>query len=397
MAEETAGEGEAEAPPPAGGDEAVAGESAPLWKRALQVGLSLALGVGLLAVTFNDPALDLDALKAAEVEVVVTWLSKLRDSNPLYSALWRTFIAVFGNSEDGTRLPNPFGEGRVSLRSWLRLMNFKANHRKVIIADDAREPGGWVGLVTSANPHDGSSAHGNIAVRFTGEAVRDLLESERAVLEFSAGGMQALPEIQIEADGAGLGVSVITESRIKDALLAGIRRTGKGDKLIMSVFYLSDRDVVNSLNEARKRGADMRVLLDPNFDAFGRKKNGVPNRQTGYELMKAKVKVRWCATNGEQCHAKVVLIDYKDGRSRLVAGSANFTRRNLENFNLETSVLVEGLSEASVFSETRDWFNLLWNNQYERTYTVDFEKYADDSLGKVLLYRWMEFSGMSTF
>ena len=334
------------------------------------------------------------------MEVVETRLGRLRDSNPLYSSIWRTFIAVFGNTSDGDRYKNPFGEGRVSMRSWLRLLNFKANHRKVVIADDPEAPGGWVGLVTSANPHDGSSAHGNIAVRFTGAAVADLMASERAVLEFSgvtgATG-SPLPEVKADSAGAGVAVSVITESRIKRALLTSLRRAGKRDSLLMSVFYLSDRDVVRAMKAAQERGADMRVLLDPNFDAFGRKKNGIPNRQVGAELMDSNVSVRWCKTNGEQCHAKMLLADYADGKSRLVAGSANFTRRNLKDLNLETNVLVEGLSDAGVFNDARGWFDLLWANRPDEVYSSDYGKYAEDSFMKVIMYRWMEFSGMSTF
>ncbi len=45
---------------------------------------------------------------------------------------------------------------------------------------------------------------------------------------------------------------------------------------------------------------------------------------------------------------------------------------------------------------TRGWLGLLWENKYNRVYTADFEEYAEDSLIKVLMYRWMEFSGMST-
>ena len=339
----------------------------------------------------------LDSLRGAGVEVVETRLGRLRDSNPLYSSIWRTFIAVFGNTDSGDRLQNPFGKGRVSLRSWLRLFNFKANHRKVVLADDPGAPGGWVGLVTSANPHDGSSAHGNIAVRFTGAAVADLMASERAVLEFSGVKDPFLPEVETNTEGAGVVVSVVTESRIKRALLTSLRRAGKGDSLLMSVFYLSDRDVVAEMKAARGRGADMRVLLDPNFDAFGRKKNGIPNRQVGAELMGADVPVRWCTTNGEQCHAKMLLADYADGKSRLVAGSANFTRRNLADLNLETDVLVEGLSNAKVFNDARGYFDLLWANRPGEMYSSDYDKYAEDSLIKVLMYRWMEFSGMSTF
>jgi phosphatidylserine/phosphatidylglycerophosphate/cardiolipin synthase-like enzyme len=338
----------------------------------------------------------LEALRAAGVEVVVTRLERLRDSNPLYSALWRVFIRPFGNSVGGKRMKNPFGEGRVSLRSWLKLMNFKANHRKVLLADAPGEPGGWVGLVTSANPHDASSAHGNIAVRFTGKAVADLMESERAVLRFS-GGKVGLPEVDADAEGGGTAVSVLTESAIKDALLAGIRKAGKGDRLMLATFYLSDRDVVRALKEARERGAKMMVLLDPNFDAFGHEKNGIPNRQVGAELADKGVPVRWCDTHGEQCHAKILLVEYSGGTSRLVAGSANFTRRNLDDLNLETDVLVEGPSVAHVFRQARKYFGLVWGNSPGETYSVPFGKYAEDSLSKTIMYRVMEATGMCTF
>src|SRR5690606_22884033 len=105
-----------------------------------------------------------ERLRSAGVEGVVTPLTPLKDSNPVYSLFWRVFARPFGNGP-GDLLPNPFGEGRVSLRSYLALLNFKANHRKTLVADDGD---GLVGLVTSANPHDGSSAHTNIAVRFDG-------------------------------------------------------------------------------------------------------------------------------------------------------------------------------------------------------------------------------------
>lgn len=112
-----------------------------------------------------------DAMQKADVQVVLTDLTQLRDSNPVYTFIWHWLIRPLGN-ETGDTLPNPFGAGRVTLRSYLRMINFKANHRKVMVADT---PSGTLqALVTSANPHDGSSAHRNVALVFDGEAVKDL-------------------------------------------------------------------------------------------------------------------------------------------------------------------------------------------------------------------------------
>ena len=90
----------------------------------------------------------------------------------------------------------------------------------------------------------------------------------------------------------------------------------------------------------RSAGSRVRVILDPNKDAFGRTKNGIPNRSVATELAAASdgaIKVRWFRTHGEQFHTKLVAM-----RSAtefwFTLGSANLTRRNLENFNLEANV-----------------------------------------------------------
>src|SRR5690606_1571343 len=144
-----------------------------------------------------------ERLRSAGVEVVVTPLTPLKDSNPVYSLFWRVLARPFGNAS-GDLLPNPFGEGRVSLRSYLALLNFKAHHRKTLLADNGDD---LVALVTSANPHDGSSAHTNIAVRFDGPDVVDLLETENAVLAMS-GREPIVPDQHLQAKAAHSSVTV---------------------------------------------------------------------------------------------------------------------------------------------------------------------------------------------
>lgn len=73
----------------------------------------------------------------------------------------------------------------------------------------------------------------------------------------------------------------------------------------------------------------VRVLLDPNKDAFGRQKNGIPNRQVASELHAAGIPIRWCDTHGEQNHSKMI-VKYNDQQAELIVGSANFTARNLK-------------------------------------------------------------------
>jgi phosphatidylserine/phosphatidylglycerophosphate/cardiolipin synthase-like enzyme len=152
-------------------------------------------------------------------------------------------------------------------------------------------------LVTSANPHDGSSAHTNVGALFDGPAARAVLETERAVVAFSGGAAipADLPETAAAplspAPSDALRIQVVTEEKIADAAEAMIDAAGAGDALDLVMFYLADRPIVRALKAAARRGVDLRVVLDPNKDAFGRKKNGMPNRQVARELVAAGVPV----------------------------------------------------------------------------------------------------------
>lgn len=345
-----------------------------------------------------------EMLREAGIEVVLTDLAELNDSNPVYSFVWHWFIRPFGNSA-GNTVPNPFGAGRVTIRSYLRMINFKANHRKVIVADDGN--GDYQAVVLSANPHDGSSAHRNIALRFSGAAAFDLIQSENAVLELS-GAEQVQAAAPVETPQAQAGqespgellpgatLQVVTEVKIKDALVGAIDQAEKGDSVDMLIFYLSERDVVRALLAAQKRGADVRVILDVNRDAFGRQKNGVPNKPVAEELVKGGVKVRWCATLGEQCHAKLLLV-HRPERTTMLLGSANFTRRNLDNYNLETDIVLQGPASTPAILAATTEFQQQWENQHGLIYTSDYSQHRDASWLKRIQYLFMEYSGLSTF
>jgi len=69
----------------------------------------------------------LEELRKGGIDVVMTDLSRLRDSNPMYSSLWRTLVQWWGNSASGGSMDNPFDDGpsRITLRSWLALLTSK--------------------------------------------------------------------------------------------------------------------------------------------------------------------------------------------------------------------------------------------------------------------------------
>ena len=339
------------------------------------------------------PSAQFARLTDAGITIVFTDLSRLRDSNPIYSLFWRLLIRPLGNSQRGY-LPNPFDpDGKATFRSYLALLNYKANHRKVLICDDGDE---LVGLVSSANAQDASSANANAAIRFTGPAVEDLLTSENAVLELSGQEPLRLP-VATPGQVPGVAVQILTEQAIKTQALRMIEQATSGERIDLATFYLSDRDIIGALMRARPKGVIVRVLLDPNKDAFGHRKYGIPNRPVAAELRQANIEVRWAHTHGEHCHAKLMLVEGKSGEGRLLLGSANFTRRNLDNFNLETDVLIRASCSSAVLRDARRHFDLLWNNTTEQICSVPYEHYQDESVLKKCLYRFLEVSGWGTF
>jgi phosphatidylserine/phosphatidylglycerophosphate/cardiolipin synthase-like enzyme len=340
-----------------------------------------------------------DAMTEVGIDVVVTRLDALQDSNPLWSGIWRWTMRPFGNTIAQT-LPNPFGAGRVSIRSYLSLLNFKANHRKLLVTDSA--DGTLQAIVSSANPHDGSSAHRNVALRFDGSAVVDLLRMESALMEMSGAQESArllqpwLKQATDEPTDSSINIQMLGESRILDEIVYLLDNADAGTSIDLVMFYLSERSILRAMKRARQRGASIRVLLDVNNDAFGRTKNGVPNRPVAAELTRADIEVRWCATAGEQCHAKWLHVKNGD-RHVYLLGSANYTRRNLRDFNLETNVRIEAAADTDLVAEMTGFFEQQWDNTSSETYSLGYEEHADDSVWLMLQYRFMEASGLSTF
>ena len=347
---------------------------------------------------------NLDALRESGIPVIVTKLTALRDSNPFYSGFWRTFLQWLPEN-DSQHLPNLFdiNQPKTSVVSYLNSFNFKANHRKIILADyKDKEKVGIATLVTSANPHDGSSAHSNTAILIDEGIWKDAIASEQSVAKFSHHEFIPPPAHLLEKiipQTGNVQVQLLTEKAIKTKFLEEINNLEAGESLDMTMFYISDRSIVKALKKADERGVKIRLIFDPNKDAFGREKNGIPNRQVANELIKnsnGNTEIKWCDTHGEQCHSKLAIFKRNENYS-LIQGSANLTRRNLENFNLETNVYVAGAPDTPAIQDAINFFNTNWNNENGQTYTTAYETYADDSFSKNLIYRFTEFTGLSSY
>jgi phosphatidylserine/phosphatidylglycerophosphate/cardiolipin synthase-like enzyme len=192
---------------------------------------------------------------------------------------------------------------------------------------------------------------------------------------------------------------LLSENQIKAAMLELINKLDAGDSLDVAMFYLSDRQVVTAIKQAANRGVAIRLILDPNKDAFGYQKNGIPNRSVACELHRqANIDIRWYDTDGEQFHSKLIIAKQaRDKTVTAILGSANVTKRNLAAYNLELDVLISTRSDLGLALQFDDYFQTLFYNRGDALYTVDYNRYADCSLTKTWLYRWQEFSGLSSF
>ncbi|HEV3181511.1 MAG TPA: phospholipase D-like domain-containing protein [Steroidobacteraceae bacterium] len=348
------------------------------------------------------PSEDLQLLRAAGVEVVTTDLNRLRDSNVAWSSLWRLALRWW----DGPSGP---------LGIETRRLNFKTSDRKLIIADDPH--GGLAAIVGSANPSDSERGWSNVAVRVTGAPLEALLESELQIARFSgwrgraegyAGSAQPAPPECTAADAASPGapegsarVQLLTEGAIRRVLLARLDATSAADSVDAALEYLADRGIIESLLAAARRGVSVRLILDPNEGATRGGAAGVPNQPVASELVSrsgGSIRVRWYRTHGERFHTALLLID---GRQSLwlAAGSAQLTRRDLEDYDLEADAAIELGRNAPLAQQALQYFDTLWVNRAAPgiEYTADFAVFADPAQSDYWLYRLMEASGLSAF
>ena len=220
-----------------------------------------------------------------------------------------------------------------------------------------------------------------------GNIIKDIVESEKAVAALSnqviavdyeakedeqVAEMYALLQDPVLAaantnpTNAVAETCLLTENKIKKHLLSEIKALTQGGQIWIGMFYLADRQVIEELLLAAERGVEIRLVLDANKDAFGLEKNGIPNRPVAnelYEKSAGKIKIRWYKTHGEQYHTKLVFLKGR-GRSVIFGGSANLTRRNLDDYNLETDIKISAANDSILVNEIETTL-IIWKNDAE--------------------------------
>jgi HKD family nuclease len=141
------------------------------------------------------------------------------------------------------------------------------------------------------------------------------------------------------------------------------------------------------------------MILDPNQNAFGSEKIGLPNLPVAAEFEKLgdeNISIRWYKTDKEQFHTKLMMIQKAD-ETVILGGSANYTSRNLDDYNLEANVEIHAPNDADVSKDVDSYFHRLWTNQ-NGTYTVDYSEYQKKlPVFKYLTYRIQKVFRFTTY
>jgi phosphatidylserine/phosphatidylglycerophosphate/cardiolipin synthase-like enzyme len=394
-------------------------------RKRVQPGLRALVIVDPVAMEYGSrPSADLEQLRDAGIDVVVANLDPLRDSNFLYSSLWRLTMRWWA-SDAALDRDSVLGRDSATSRTGAALAeaNLKADRRSLLIADDGR--GGLTGIVSATELSAAGAGDSNVAIQLAGPVLVRLLKSELATARFSgwtgvlgapaesdasAGSVRPEPpgddpEPRAQPGGATavspIDVRVLTEGAIREALTARIIGAQAGDAIDVAAFNLSDRAIIESLITASRRGALVRLILDPGEDAFGRSGAGIPNRSVAGELLAASdgaIRVRWYRTHGERFHTGLVLIR-GPRRCWLAVGSANLTRRSLEDYDLVANAALALPSDSALAQQAAEYFETLWSNRAALgiEYTADVGVYADASQLDYWRYRLMEATGLSLF
>ena len=307
----------------------------------------------------------LSTLERAGVVVARTRLERMRDSDPLYSSWWRLAVGWWSDAFD-----EPAGED--SLTGRLRRHNFKANERRLIVADDGA--GGWTSLVMSAAA----------GIDIRGHLARDIVASELRIATWSTDDdrLPAAPPVDDRGVGA-IDARFVTEGAIQGVLRDAIGVAGNGDSIKIAVQAFDERQIVSAVARAAERGAHVQLLLDPEL---------APNQAAAGELRAAaagNVDVRW---RGHDAHgaAGYAVIQHR-GDVWIVMGSASFTRRGLDDLNLDADIELHMPVRAGPARGALELFDRQWSGG------AVYAAHADESPGTYWRYRLADATGSGMF
>lgn len=312
-------------------------------------------------------------LEKAGIVVARVHLDRMRDSNPLYSVLWRLGVGWWSN---------PFDEEPGTVTSTLRWLNGKADKRQLMVADNGA--GGWTSLVRSAPGGANPLVDTDLGLEIRGDVARDIVASELGIAAWSSDDdrLPSLPPVAAHGVGS-IDARFLTEGAIGTALQEVIDVTASGDSVSLMARALNDRPMLDSLSRAAARGVHLQLLLDPD----------VPGTQSAAaEILHegaGDIGIRWQAGAGRR-EARYALVRHHND-VWIEVGSANLTRRDLSDFNLTAGVELHMPERSSQARSAIDLFGRAWSS------ATLYALHADASRDSYWRYRLEEATGLGMF
>ena len=397
------------------------------------------------------------SMKNAGINVIIVDIFKLKDTFPWYSPFWRTFIKPMGNPQNKGWITNFYGDmwPKLTIRNLLRALNVKADHKKVFLNEKEV-------VVSSANIHDPSYFHENIAIYTDGPIVKDVLHDLQLVAKFSDSEinvddsnketkskieMDLADKTKIKKDTMNIGnledknndmihleenisdsqknekdekesfslnsgkneitdtegktykIQYLTEGAIGKYLDADIDSLKSGDELLMGMYFLADRGVIDRLIKAANRGVKIRIIFDRSRDAFGMSTNGLPNKPVSKKLKKktkGKIEIKWYFTNNEQYHTKITLMKKTDGSVIINAGSANLIKKNIRGYIMDSNFRILTTQDSKISKDVYTYFDRLWENK-DGLFTINFDDEPTTSGFSDFMYKILDATQLGSF
>ena len=397
------------------------------------------------------------SMKNAGINVIIVDIFKLKDTFPWYSPIWRTFIKPMGNPQDKGWITNFYGDmwPKLTIRNLLRALNVKADHKKVFLNEKEV-------VVSSANIHDPSYFHENIAIYTDGPIVKDVLHDLQLVAKFSdseinVDGSNKETKSKIEMDiadktkirkdtmntgdledknnnminleenisdsqkneksekesfsfnsgkneitdteGKTYKIQYLSEGAIGKYLDADIDSLKSGDELLMGMYFLADKGIIDRLIKAANRGVKIRMIFDRSRDAFGMSTNGLPNKPVSKKLKKktkGKIEIKWYFTNNEQYHTKITLMKKTDGSVIINAGSANLIKKNIRGYIMDSNFRILTTQDSKISKDVYTYFDRLWENK-DGLFTINFDDEPTTSGFSDFMYKILDATQLGSF
>lgn len=340
----------------------------------------------------------LEKLQNNNIKIIFVNTDKIKDNNYLYSGLYNMFFRWLPNSSKGN-VSNYYSKypEKVNVLNALKLMNFKKNNRKIIVSEKEA-------MLMSNNPTDNNGNISTIGFYFKGDIIKEIVKSEEAVVNINKDTLDIkLDEYKFYTPQSSTvcKVNLLTESKYKDELLVELKHTKKGDSIYIMTDIISDRKLVKILMDKINDGVKCNFILSPNYDKFKQDSKTLPNRQVVYEIRRAtkdhknNMNVRWYDEKDIVLGVNLIKINKKD-EDIIFTGSSTFSRRNLNNSNLNSNLKIVSNKNSNLNKEVDMFLDNIRNNS-KLKYTVDEIEHEDSNIYRWTKYFIVEILGMNNF